>query len=118
LFIFYLGFTTEFTAMTGVLMAWYKQAGVALARMITLLQGAPPLTLVKHTPVYVTGELPPVPYTPKTDEHRLEEWPPNGIRRLNLKRPLRAYDQVPEGTCQFEQGFPIPGSPSPAWGTW
>ena len=53
--------------MTGVLMAWYKQAGVALARMITLLQGAPPLTLVKHTPVYVTDELPPVPYTPKGD---------------------------------------------------
>lgn len=73
LFIFYLGFATEFTAMTGVLMAWYKQAGVALARMITLLQGAPPMTLVKHTPVYISGELPPIPYTPKTDEHRLEE---------------------------------------------
>jgi ATP-binding cassette subfamily B protein len=73
LFIFYLGFATEFTAMTGVLMAWYKQAGVSLARMITLLQGAPPMTLVQHTPVYVTGELPPIPYTPKTDEHRLEE---------------------------------------------
>ena len=24
--------------------------------------------------------------------------PPNGIRRLNLKRPLRAYGPVPEGT--------------------
>jgi ABC-type multidrug transport system fused ATPase/permease subunit len=79
LFIFYLGFTTEFTATTGVLMAWYKQAGVALARMITLLQGAPPLTLVKHTLVYVTGELPPVPYTPKTDEHRLEEIQVTGL---------------------------------------
>lgn len=79
LFIFYLGFTTEFTAMTGVLMAWYKQAGVALARMITLLQGAPPLTLVKHTPVYVTGELPSIPYTPKTDEHRLEEIQVTGL---------------------------------------
>jgi ATP-binding cassette subfamily B protein len=73
LFVYYLGFVTEFTAMTGVLMAWYKQAGVSLARMITLLQGAPPLALVRRTPVYVTGELPPIPYTPKTDEHRLEE---------------------------------------------
>ena len=61
LFIYYLGFVTEFTATTGVLIAWYKQAGVALARMITLLQGTPPMSLVKHTPVYVTGELPPVP---------------------------------------------------------
>jgi ATP-binding cassette, subfamily B, bacterial len=73
LFIYYLGYTTQFTATTGVLIAWFKQAGVALARMITLLQGAPPMSLVTHTPVYVTGELPPIPFTPKTDEHRLDE---------------------------------------------
>jgi ATP-binding cassette subfamily B protein len=79
LFIFYLGFTTQFTAMTGVLIAWYKQAGVALARMITLLQGAQPLSLVKHTPTYVTGDLPEIPYSPKTDEHRLEEIRVNGL---------------------------------------
>lgn len=73
LFIYYLGFTAQFTATTGMLIAWYKQAGVALARMITLLQGANPLSLVKHTPVYVTGDLPEIPYTPKTPEHHLEE---------------------------------------------
>ena len=73
LFIYYLGYTTQFTATIGVLIAWYKQAGVALARMITLLQGADPLTLVKHSPVHVTGELPAIPFTPKTAEHRLED---------------------------------------------
>jgi ATP-binding cassette subfamily B protein len=73
LFVYYLGFTTEFTAMTGVTWAFFKQAGVALARMITLLQGADPLSLVKHTPVYVTGPLPEIPYTPKTAAHHLEE---------------------------------------------
>jgi len=37
------------------------------------------------------------------------EEPPNGIRRLNLKRPLRAYhSQVPEGTFQFEAGISNP----------
>lgn len=72
LFTYYLGYTTEFTAMTGVLWAWFKQAGVALARMITLLQGASPISLVKHTPVYVTGQLPEIPYIPKTNTHRLE----------------------------------------------
>lgn len=82
LFVYYLGYATEFTAMTGVLMAWFKQAGVALARMITLLQGAPPMTLVKHTPVYVTGELPSIPFTPKTDEHRLEELDVTGLTFL------------------------------------
>ncbi len=73
LFIYYLGFTTEFTATTGILMAWFKQAGVALARMITLLQGAEPTSLVKHTPVYVTGDLPAIPHVVKTEEHRLDE---------------------------------------------
>lgn len=79
LFIYYLGYTTQFTAMTGVLIAWYKQAGVALARMITLLQGAAPLSLVKHTPVHVTGELPAIPYTPKTQEHHLDELRVSGL---------------------------------------
>ncbi len=99
LFIFYLGYVTEFTAMSGVLMAWFRQAGVALARMITLLQGAAPLSLVKHSPVHVTGALPPIPYTPKSEDHRLERLEVRGLNyvyedtgrgvenvHLNLKR--------------------------------
>jgi len=79
LFIYYLGYTTEFTAMTGVLWARFKQAGVALARMITLLQGAEPLSLVKHSPVYITGEPPAVPYNPKTPAHHLEKLEVRGL---------------------------------------
>ncbi len=79
LFVYYLSYTAEFTAWTGMLIAWYKQAGVSLARLIALLQGAPPMTLMKHTPVYVTGELPPIPYTAKTNEHRLEEIRVSGL---------------------------------------
>jgi ATP-binding cassette subfamily B protein len=79
LFIYYLGFTTQFTATTGALIAWYKQAGVALARMITLLQGALPISLVKHSPVYVTGSLPEIPFTPKTAEHHLDEITVKGL---------------------------------------
>jgi ATP-binding cassette subfamily B protein len=79
LFIYYLGFTTEFTAMTGVLWAWFKQAGVALARMIVLLQGADPLSLVRHSPVYITGEVPPVPFTARLPEHRLDSLDVRGL---------------------------------------
>lgn len=79
LFIYYLGFVTEFTATTGVLIAWYKQAGVALARMITLLQDALPESLVAHRPVHVTGELPPIPYTPKGEADHLEELRASGL---------------------------------------
>jgi ATP-binding cassette subfamily B protein len=105
LFIYYLGYATEFTAMTGVMMAWFKQAGVSLARMITLLQGAEPLTLVKHTPVYVTGELPQIPFTVKTAAHRLEElraadltyrYPDTqrGIEGVNLSIPRGSFTVV------------------------
>lgn len=105
LFIYYLGFTTEFTATIGVLIAWYKQAGVALARMITLLQGAPPLSLVRHTPVYMTGTLPEIPFTPKTAEHRLEEievkgltyhYPEGGrgIENINLRLPRGSFTVI------------------------
>jgi len=82
LFIYYLGFTTEFTAVTGMMMAWYKQAGVALARMITLLQGADPNTLVKHSPVFLKGDLPPVPFWRKTKYHNLYNLNVKGLTYL------------------------------------
>jgi ATP-binding cassette subfamily B protein len=58
--------------MFGEVAAHHKQAGIAYGRMIELLQGAPPRTLVAHNPVYLRGAFPKVPHTPKTDEHRLE----------------------------------------------
>jgi ATP-binding cassette subfamily B protein len=72
LFVYYLGFMTEFTGLIGVRWAWYKQVGVSLQRLVSLLQDAPPETLVAHSPVYMHGDLPDVPYTPKTDAHHLE----------------------------------------------
>jgi ATP-binding cassette subfamily B protein len=72
LFVFYLGFITEFTGMLGGFWAWYKQVGVSLGRMVKLLQGEPAEVLVEPGPVYMRGELPEVPYLTKTDAHRLE----------------------------------------------
>ncbi|HET6485251.1 MAG TPA: ABC transporter ATP-binding protein, partial [Spirochaetia bacterium] len=54
LFLYYLGFTTELTAVLGMTIAFFKQAGVSVGRMLKLLQGADPATLVKHSPVYTT----------------------------------------------------------------
>ncbi len=73
LFVYYLGFVAEFTEIIGTTWAWYKQMEVSLERLVELLQGAPPETLVKHGPVYMRGALPDVPYVPKTDAHRLEK---------------------------------------------
>ncbi len=94
LFIYYLGFTTEFTAMTGVVWAMFKQSGVSLARMITLLQGADPFSLVHHTPVYITGDIPPVPFTAKSAEHRLESLTARNLTYLHPEtgRGVEAVD--------------------------
>ena len=107
LFIYYLGFTTEFTAMTGVVWAWFKQAGVALARMITLLQGAEPHSLVRHSPVYITGEIPALPYTAKTAEHRLESLEARGLTYLHPEtgRGVEAVDlQLKRGSFTVVTG--------------
>jgi ATP-binding cassette subfamily B protein len=72
LFVYYLGFVTEFTGMTGGFLAWYKQVGVSLGRMVKLLQGAPAEMLVAPAPVHMHGDLPEVPFVTKTAAHRLE----------------------------------------------
>ena len=79
LFVYYLGFVTEFTALIGSRWAWYRQAGVSLKRLIGLLPDAPPIKLVEHGPVYMHGELPAVPYVPKTPQHRLKRLQVSGL---------------------------------------
>jgi ATP-binding cassette subfamily B protein len=79
LFVFYLGFVTEFTGMLGGFWAWYKQIGVSLGRMVKLLQGEPAETLVEHGPVHMRGELPQVPYIAKTEAHRLQTLRASGL---------------------------------------
>jgi ATP-binding cassette subfamily B protein len=70
---------TEFTGMMGAFWALYQQAGVSLGRLVKLLQGAPVEVLVQHSPVYMRGELPDVPYVPKTDAHCLEMLEASGL---------------------------------------
>jgi ATP-binding cassette subfamily B protein len=79
LFVYYLGFVTDFTALVGVRWAWYKQTGVSFGRLARLMEGAPPEKLVEHGLVYMRGELPPVPYQPKGEAHRLEKLEVRGL---------------------------------------
>jgi len=73
LFVYYLDLVTRFVSRVGSFWAIYKQAGVSVGRMVRLLQGAPPETLVKPSPIYLGESLPELPYVPKTAEHCLEE---------------------------------------------
>ncbi len=61
LFVSYLGFIADFTDGLGRYLAHYQQAGVAFARMGTLLGGAPPAAIVAPAPLHLRGPLPAVP---------------------------------------------------------
>ncbi len=82
LFVYYLGVVTGFTGLIGERWAWYKQVGVSVDRLLVLLPDAPPETLVKHSQVYMRGELPEVPYVPKTAQDRLEVLDVTGLTYL------------------------------------
>ncbi|HWQ16103.1 MAG TPA: ABC transporter ATP-binding protein [Roseiflexaceae bacterium] len=106
LFVYYVGFFAEATGFLGFMMARYKQAGVSVARMVRLLQGAPPETLVQRAPIYAEGEaLPPVPYPEHTPADRLERLEieeltyrhpstSRGIERISLSIPRGSFTVV------------------------
>lgn len=72
LFIYYLGFVTDFTQFFGMFLAYYAQTNVAFERMDTLLQGAPPQQLVAHKPLYLQKTIPALTTPVKSDAHHLE----------------------------------------------
>jgi ATP-binding cassette subfamily B protein len=71
IFIYYMGYVSDFTTIVGHKIAWYRQVGVSIQRMLKLLQGAPSERLVRHSPIYLHGALPNLPFIPKTSQHRL-----------------------------------------------
>ncbi len=71
LFVSYLGWLTQVTTFSGSFMVQFNQIGVSLERLFTLLQGAPREKLVVHNPTHLKGALPAVPYTSKTERHKL-----------------------------------------------
>jgi len=79
LFVYYLSWVTDFSAIIGNKIAWFKRLGVSIDRMVHLLQGTSAEKLVEYTPVYLRVDLPEVPYTPKTPEHQLETLDANNL---------------------------------------
>ena len=79
IFVYYLGFVSDFTALLGHKIAWYKQVGVSVKRLVELLPDAPSSELVKHTSIHMQGELPSVPYVQKTEEHHLHRLDVEGL---------------------------------------
>ncbi|MFN8490376.1 MAG: ABC transporter ATP-binding protein [Caldilineaceae bacterium] len=72
LFSTYLMQVAGMTGFLGYLVTTYQQMGVAFKRTVALLQGAPPLRLVEHHPVYVREPLPELAPVLKQAEDRLD----------------------------------------------
>ncbi|MBN1955435.1 MAG: ABC transporter ATP-binding protein [Anaerolineae bacterium] len=105
LFVYYLGFVTDFIATIGTKLAWYKQVGVSIGRMVRMLQDAPAEAIVTHGAIYMHGPLPEVPYVAKSETHRLEllqaagltyRYPDSdrGIENVSLRLPRGAFTVV------------------------
>ena len=58
LFVYYLGFVTDFTQFFGRFLAQYRQTGVSFERLAELIQDLPPERVVHHTPLDLKAELP------------------------------------------------------------
>ena len=89
IFVYYLGFTTDFAGMVGEHLAWIKQVGVSFGRIFHLLQDARPETSVQPSQIYLHKDLPEVPYIAKADEHHLE--------RFEARRLSYIYQETQRG---------------------
>lgn len=82
LFVYFLGWVTDFTSLFGVIIARFKQAGVSFKRMIRLLSGADPDSLVADGPIYMSGEYPQVPGVPPHSAGRLKTLEVSGLTHI------------------------------------
>jgi ATP-binding cassette subfamily B protein len=79
LFIYYLGFAAGLPSYLGTFLGDYSQQAVAVERMLELMRHEPAWNLIASGPVYERGEIPLVPYTAKSDEHRLQRLEVSGL---------------------------------------
>lgn len=92
LFIYYLAFVTDFTQFFGMFLAHYKQTKVSFERMVALLQGAQPATLVRHQPIYLTKAVPELPSRGKG-----ETYPDNKLETLEASELTYRYPDTGRG---------------------
>ena len=95
LFAAYIWPVTQLFRIFSRMITGYKQAGVSTQRMEAMMQGAPAGQVVAPRELHLDGNLPPLPFTPKTAVHKLESltinnltftYPGsgNGIHNINL----------------------------------
>lgn len=107
LFVSYLGFIADFTTGLGQFLAVYRQAGIAFARMGSLLGKAPLAALVAPTPLYLRGSLPTVPPLTRSAIERLHLLEAQGLTSCHPQsgRGITGVDLcLPRGTLTVVAG--------------
>jgi ATP-binding cassette, subfamily B, bacterial len=79
LFVSYLGWLATVTSMFGNYLTQYRQVGVSFERLLALLPGAPPETLVAHAPVWPPEVPVPAPPATRPAGDRLERLEARGL---------------------------------------
>lgn len=79
LFASYLSSLTAFPRWISRLLQRSKQSSVSLARIETVLSGAPPDQLVQYQPTYLDGTLPEVPFTARDQAESLRVFEVSGL---------------------------------------
>ena len=106
LFASYVWPATQLMRVAGRLITHYRQVSVSAGRMEQLMQGSPTGAAVAHNPIYLTGDLPEIPFVAKTAVHRLE--------KLEVKRLCYRYSV--DGEQLSDNRPPITGHRSPVTG--
>lgn len=85
LFLAYLAFAAGLPSLLGTFIGDYAQQAVAIERLLELVRPQLASTLIAHGPIYERGELPPVPFTPRTAAHRLLQLDVRGLTCQGIK---------------------------------
>ncbi|MBO0780613.1 MAG: ABC transporter ATP-binding protein [Ktedonobacteraceae bacterium] len=91
LFVYYLAWITEFTQLFGRMLTSYRQTGVSVERLSTLLRGEPARRLVTPTRLYMRGTPPELPALPEAGSNRLSTLEVKGLayRYPDTERGIR-----------------------------
>jgi ATP-binding cassette subfamily B protein len=94
LFVSYLGWMSSLPQWVGLLLARHRQAGVAVARMERLLEGAPQGTLVRPSRLYLGAAEPALPVVARRPSDRLERLVATGLtyRHPETGRGIQGVD--------------------------
>jgi ABC-type multidrug transport system fused ATPase/permease subunit len=83
LFVSYLNRMTQWVGFISQVVVQHKRVRVSYDRLIEVLDGAPPDQLVKHAPIYVTRDPPPLAPPERRPEDRLERLEVRGLTYIH-----------------------------------